>query len=112
MTYIRHPDQMVMTMGTTAGGCSTRSRRRRGISYSHDIERLSSVANLVANVAAAVVVEGAVPGGSSLSRTRMPHGGSGTRRIHRRGSVPGLTIRQRNRRSVQDIYRELGDVYF
>jgi hypothetical protein len=75
---------------------TTKSRRRK--SFSLD----ASVANVVAN-ATAVIVERVLRQRHQQSRTRMRNQG---------GSAPGRTFRRRYRRSVQDIYEELGEVYF
>ena len=74
-------------------------RRRQQMSYVNDLEYLSSVANVVANVAAVVV-------DVAIRRRRLR-----TRRT-KKGSVPGRVFQQRKRRSVRDIYKELGKVYF
>ena len=81
----------------------TTFKRRQQVSYIQDLEHSVSVANAVANVAAnvaAFIVEVAVK--RRLLRRRMTN----------RGSVPEWTFWRRKRRSVRDIYNELGDVYF
>jgi hypothetical protein len=66
------------------------------VSHSLDLLKNSlSVANVVANVAAVIIAD-------SPSQTRPTN----------QGSVPGRTFRERHRRSVQDIYKELGKTYF
>jgi hypothetical protein len=62
----------------------------------------SLLANALANVAAVVAVDVAEKKSSSSS----------TRTRTRGGSAPGRSFRRRIRRSVEDIYRQLGDVYF
>jgi len=69
------------------------------MSHVNDLEYLSSVTNVVANVAAVVV-------DVAIRRRRLR-----TRRT-KKGSVPGRVFQQRKRRSVRDIYKELGKVYF
>ena len=84
-----------MTMMTT-------SNRRKKVNSSLDQEHSSSVSNLVANVAAVVV-------GTAVRR----HIFRRSRVGKNRGSVHGrLSFRTRTRRSVQDVYKELGGVYF
>jgi hypothetical protein len=78
---------------------SIKSRKKK--KYLNDMANLSSVANIVANVAAAVSVEIASNSNHS-ARARTSH----------QGSFPGRKIRHRIRRSVEDHYRELGDLYF
>ena len=63
----------------------------------------SSVLNAVASAAAAAAQQHFVR--HSRRQRRCP------RRV-RRGSAPGRRFRKRARRSVRDIYEELGDVYF
>ncbi len=71
------------------------------MSYTLDVQENSlSVANVAANMAA-VIVDVALRR-RTLRRTRM----------RKQGSALGRTFRHRNRRSVKDIYNELGEVYF
>ena len=76
----------------------TTFKRRQQVSYIQDLEHSASAANVVVNVAAFIV---------KVAVKRRPL----RRRMTNRGSVPGRTFRRRTRRSVQDIYNELGDVY-
>ena len=65
---------------------------------SHPLHDFSSVLNIVANVAAVVAQQ--------VIRRRF-------QRITNHGGSPrGRSFRKRQRRSVRDIYEELGDVYF
>ena len=66
-----------------------------------DFEDSSAVANIVANVAA-VAVEVAVRRRRLQRRRTRAHG----------GSMPGRSFRERSRKSVDDIYKQLGKVYF
>ena len=71
------------------------------MSYTFDVQENSlSVANVAANMAA-VIVDVALRS-RTLRRTR----------TRKQGSALGRTFRHRNRRSVKDIYNELGEVYF
>jgi hypothetical protein len=81
----------------------TRSPRRRRVSNSLDLLEYSavSVANFVANVTALEVTSAAR---RRMVRVRTP-GAKG-------GSLRGRTFQQRSRRSVHDIYKELGEGYF
>jgi hypothetical protein len=77
--------------------------KRRLVSYAEEMEQTASLlANALANVAAVVAVDVAEKKSSSSS----------TRTRTRGGSAPGRSFRRRIRRSVEDIYRQLGDVYF
>jgi hypothetical protein len=76
----------------------TTTKKTRRMSYSLD----ASAANVVAN-ATAVIAERLLRQRRLQSRTRMRNQG---------GSAPGRTFRRRYRRSVQDIYEELGNFYF
>lgn len=69
--------------------------------YAQDFENSTGVANVVANVAA-VVVDVVVRRRRLRQRRRRTHG----------GSMPGRSFRVRTRRSVEDIYKQLGKVYF
>jgi hypothetical protein len=72
------------------------------VSHALDLEHsAASVANVVANVTA-VVVTTAVRQRRVKMRTRKA----------KRGSLPGRTFQQRTRRSVYEIFKELGEVYF
>ena len=64
-------------------------------------EQSSSVVNIVAH-AAAIIAHGLVRRRRRRQRTRRTN----------LGSMTGRTFRKRQRRSVQDIYDQLGDVYF
>ncbi|KAI2501607.1 DDE superfamily endonuclease [Fragilaria crotonensis] len=76
-----------------------RSRRRRRMSRSIAILKHSlSVANVVVANAAAVIADLEL----RSSKTRMSN----------RGSSAGRTFRKRNRRSVRDVYNEIGKGYF
>ena len=76
--------------------------RRKKVSSLLDEEYSSSVSNLVANAAAVVV-------GTAVSRQIFRRRRARTNR----GSVPGRpSFRARTRSSVQDVYKELGKVYF
>ena len=78
--------------------------RMRGLaSYADKMEQTASLlANALANVAAVVVVDVAEKQScSSATRTRT-----------RGGSAPGRSFRRRIRRSVEDVYQQLGDLYF
>ena len=81
---------------------TTMTRRTRRVLYSLDLEHsAASAANVVANVTA-LLVRAAVNRRALRMRTSRA----------RRGSVRGRTFQCRNRRSVHDIYKELGDGYF
>ena len=69
--------------------------------YAQDFENSTGVANVVANVAA-VVVDVAVRRRRLRRRRRRTHG----------GSMPGRSFRVRTRRSVEDIYKQLGKSTF
>ena len=84
---------MMTAMMTTA----TRIKRRQQVSYAQ--EQSSSVANVIANVTSAIVSAAVC---SHTWQTRMRTN---------LGSLPGRTFRPRNRRSVEDMYKELGEVY-
>jgi hypothetical protein len=78
---------------------SASTQIKRGLLYANDLENSSSVASIVSNVAAIIV-------DVAIRRCR-----AGQQRTNH-GSIPGRTFRQRKRRSVQGIYKELGKVYF
>ena len=76
------------------------SRKRRSVS-SYSLDLLSVTNNIIANVAGVVAENVALSQHRGLQR--------GTKKL---GSLPGRTILERNRRSVKDIYKQLGKVYF
>ena len=76
---------------------------RRKKSRQEDFDNSVEVANVLANVAAVVVADVVVTRRSRLQRTR---------RTRHRGSLPGRSFRIRKRRSVEDVYNELGRIYF
>ena len=89
----------------TALQITTIMTRKKGRSLHAQQEHSSSVANLVANVAAVVV-------GSAVSR-RVGWERRRRRQRTNRGSVTGrLSFRKRTRRSVKDVFNELGQRYF
>jgi hypothetical protein len=73
------------------------------VSYADKTEQTASlVANALANVTAAVAIEVVEKQSSSCATRTRTHG----------GSARGRSFRRRIQRSVEDIYRQLGDVYF
>jgi hypothetical protein len=69
----------------------------------HDIDLSSTIlTNVVAQVIAVVVSATVVSFSTRTSSTSSPRGGTSY----------GRTFRKRTRRSVQDIYEEMGDLYF
>jgi hypothetical protein len=71
------------------------------VSYADEMEQMASLlANALASVAAVVAVDVMEKQSSSAA----------TRTRTRGGSAPGRSFRRRIRRSVEDIYQQLGDV--
>jgi hypothetical protein len=70
---------------------------------SRGLRQSIEVANALASVAAVVVADAVVTRRSRLQRTR---------RTRDRGSLPGRSFRLRKRRSVEDDYNELVQIYF
>jgi hypothetical protein len=76
------------------------TRTRRRAQHSLDLEQSASVSNAVVNVAAV------------LADVTVRHRYLKRRMKRNKGSAPGRRFRQRTRRSVRDIYKELGKTYF
>ena len=75
---------------------------RSGVVFRQTEQTASLVANALANVATAVAIEVVEKqSSSSVTRTRT-----------RGGSARGRSFRRRIQHSVEDIYQQLGDVYF
>ncbi len=85
--------------GTTILTMTSNTRSRRRAQYSLDLEQTASVSNVVANMAAVLV-------DVTVRRHHLQ------RKMTDQGSAPRRRFRQRTRRSIQDIHKELGKMYF